>query len=255
MIKKIKKLFGMSRTERKYLFNKKFFRDRISSKLLIDLLIEKGVEVGKGTIFHDPATTVVDLQRPWMLHIGAYCKITGNVTILTHDYSRSVLRRRYDDIVGEAGLTFIGDNCFIGMNSIILMGTHIGNNCIVGAGSVVSGSYPDDVVIAGNPAHIIMPLEDFYKKRKGRVVEAAKLYCYEFYKKYGRVPKINEMGPFFPVYLEKNENAIRDNNIWIGWSGDEEEEILSSFLRSESVYATYDSFITDALMNEDKSKE
>ncbi len=49
----------------------------------------------------------------------------------------------------------IGKNCFIGMNSIILKGTVIGDNSIVGAGSVVSGHFPENVVIAGNPARII----------------------------------------------------------------------------------------------------
>ncbi len=49
----------------------------------------------------------------------------------------------------------IGKNCFIGMNSIILKGTVIGDNSIVGAGSVVSGNFPGNVVIAGNPARII----------------------------------------------------------------------------------------------------
>lgn len=41
------------------------------------------------------------------------------------------------------------------MNSIILKGTTLGENCIVGAGSVVSGNFPDNVVIAGNPARIL----------------------------------------------------------------------------------------------------
>jgi carbonic anhydrase/acetyltransferase-like protein (isoleucine patch superfamily) len=54
--------------------------------------------------------------------------------------------------VGEAKETWIGNNVFIGVNSVILMGAHIGDNTIIGAGAVVSGSYDDNVVIAGNPA-------------------------------------------------------------------------------------------------------
>jgi serine acetyltransferase len=45
---------------------------------------------------------------------------------------------------------FIGDNC------TILPNTTIGDNCIVGAGSVVRGKFPENSVIIGNPAKIVM---------------------------------------------------------------------------------------------------
>jgi len=54
----------------------------------------------------------------------------------------------------------IGDNCWIGMNSIILPGVELGNHTVVGAGSVVTRSFPlGYVVIAGNPAKIIKELD------------------------------------------------------------------------------------------------
>ena len=172
---KIIEFFKCKPVKIKYKFLRKFFPSFVSSKLFVNYLKSEGISIGKKTKFFDPKSTFVDVERPWLLHIGEYCKITKGVIILVHDYSRSVLRRKYGEILGECKETFIGDNVFIGMNSIVLMGSHIGNNCIIGAGSVVSGCFQDDVVLAGNPARIICSLDDYYKKRKSSYVEEGKL--------------------------------------------------------------------------------
>lgn len=48
----------------------------------------------------------------------------------------------------------IGDNVWIGGNSIICPGVTIGNNVTIGAGSVVTKSIPDNVLAYGNPCEI-----------------------------------------------------------------------------------------------------
>ncbi|WP_209309647.1 DapH/DapD/GlmU-related protein [Tamlana crocina] len=48
----------------------------------------------------------------------------------------------------------------IGGNSTICPGVTLGNNVVVGAGSVVTKSFPNDVVIAGNPAKIIKSIDN-----------------------------------------------------------------------------------------------
>lgn len=51
----------------------------------------------------------------------------------------------------------IGDNCWIGMNAVVLTGVELGDYTTVGAGAVVTHSFPGHCVIAGNPARVIRP--------------------------------------------------------------------------------------------------
>ena len=54
----------------------------------------------------------------------------------------------------------IGDNVWIGWNCTVLKGVQIGENSVVAAGSVVlKGIYPNNSLIAGNPAKVIKVLD------------------------------------------------------------------------------------------------
>ena len=54
----------------------------------------------------------------------------------------------------------VGNNCVIGMGSILLNGAVIGDNCMVGAGALVTGKMnaPAGSLILGNPATVVKPL-------------------------------------------------------------------------------------------------
>lgn len=54
----------------------------------------------------------------------------------------------------------IGNNVWLGGGVIVTPGVTLGDNVVVGAGSVVTKSFPDNVVIAGNPARIIKTVEE-----------------------------------------------------------------------------------------------
>tara|TARA_B110000503_G_scaffold72285_1_gene111814 strand:- start:1009 stop:1188 length:180 start_codon:yes stop_codon:yes gene_type:complete len=58
----------------------------------------------------------------------------------------------------------IGNNVWIGLNSIILKGVSVGDNTIIAAGSVVTKSFGNNLVIGGNPAKILK--RDIEKWRK-----------------------------------------------------------------------------------------
>ena len=92
--------------------------------------------------------------EPYLIEIGDHVAIAAGTEFITHDGANWVFE---DDVDGGGifGKIVIGNNVFIGINCIILSNTSIGDNCIVGAGSVVRGNFPENSVIAGNPAQIV----------------------------------------------------------------------------------------------------
>lgn len=92
-----------------------------SDDILRDLE-QGGARIGKGVIIFDPRNTLIDGTRPWLIEIGNYTKITRGCIILTHDYSLSVLRRYYGEWIGEGEKTIMGENVFLGVNTVVLMG-------------------------------------------------------------------------------------------------------------------------------------
>lgn len=64
------------------------------------------------------------------------------------------------------GCIEIGDNVFIGSNTVVLCDVKIGSNVIVGAGSVVNKDIPDNSVAAGVPAKVIGTFDSLMEKRR-----------------------------------------------------------------------------------------
>ena len=98
---------------------------------------------------------VLDGNRPsGRVSIGNNTTISGKVIVLCHDAAG--MRLGCPMIYGH---TKIGNDCFIGVGSTILVGVKIGNRCIVGAGSMVTKDIPDGEVWGGNPAKFIKDLQ------------------------------------------------------------------------------------------------
>ncbi|GAB3146033.1 hypothetical protein GCM10027058_03130 [Microbacterium neimengense] len=109
-----------------------------------------GVVIGKECRILSSIAT----SEPWLVSIGDRVTITGGVVFATHDGSGYHVRddrgRRYR----YAPIT-IGNDVFVGQNTVILPGVRIGDGAIVGAGSVLTRSVPAGTVVAGNPARVI----------------------------------------------------------------------------------------------------
>ena len=216
----------------------------------LDYLRAEGMRIGTGTkLFSKPSAVLIDLTRPWLIDIGKNVQITIGVKILTHGYDWSVLKGKFGEVLGSAGKVTIGDNCFIGMNTVILKGTTIGNNTIIGAGSVVTGGgYPSDCVLAGNPARVICSLDEYREKRQKAQLSEAVEMVREYEKVYGKVPPNEVLAEFFWIFEER---VNLENDAFIGKMKcvNNYEASLETFLNSKPLFHGYDSFTEYALKN------
>jgi len=101
--------------------------------------------------------TISFATEPYLVEVGNHVAIAAGTDFITHDGAIWCFR---DEIINADifGKIIIGNNVFIGNNCTILPNTIIGNNSIVGAGSVVRGRFPDNSVIFGNPARVVLTM-------------------------------------------------------------------------------------------------
>jgi len=64
----------------------------------------------------------------------------------------------------------IGNDCWIGANSVICPGVTIGDNTVIGAGSVVTKDIPPNCIAVGNPCRVVREIDErdlkyYYKDR------------------------------------------------------------------------------------------
>jgi acetyltransferase-like isoleucine patch superfamily enzyme len=87
------------------------------------------------------------------IKIGSQTLIGQNVTIMDFEGHQVDPDSRKE--MGYVGIVDIGENVWIGNNVIILKNTVIGKNSIVAAGAIVTGRFPENVIIGGVPAKVI----------------------------------------------------------------------------------------------------
>lgn len=189
----------------KKIIRKIIYGNKADSKSYVYYLMSKGVRIGNRTKFFAPRTGLVDTTRPWLLSIGDDVQIAQGVTILTHGYDWSVIKGLYGEILGSSGKVSIGNNVFIGVNTTILKGVSIGNNVIIGACSLVNKDVPNNCVVAGNPARIIMSLDEYYEKRKSAQIKEAHELVKEYIEVFGKLPNEESLSEFFWLFSDSND--------------------------------------------------
>lgn len=120
---------------------------------------------GKGMFFMNYNCTILDVSK---VIVGDNFLSGPNVAIYsaTHPLHPATRNSGY-----ELGLdVVIGDNVWVGGNTVICPGVTIGDNVVIGAGSVVTKDIPAWSFAAGNPARVIRKITEedraFYGKHQ-----------------------------------------------------------------------------------------
>jgi acetyltransferase-like isoleucine patch superfamily enzyme len=116
------------------------------------------ITIGDGVSFSDD----VHISSIESIVIGSSVMMSSRIFISDHGHGayKGDLQSRPEvppsrRILGGGGPITIGDNVWIGDNSVILGPASIGSGAIVGANSVVRGIVPSNSIVAGSPARLI----------------------------------------------------------------------------------------------------
>lgn len=124
--------------------------------------------------------------------VGDNCMFGPNVQLYTASHPIEPVKRNSGLELGKP--ITIGDNVWIGGAAVIVPGVTLGDNVVVAAGSVVTKSFPDNVVVGGNPAQIIKTIEE--EPKKDQLTEARK--------------KIDQIDQELVNLLEKRMSAVSE---------------------------------------------
>lgn len=90
------------------------------------------------------------------IKIGKYCNISQHCSLIASNHSiakdSNISSQPWDE--KRVGI-ILGDDVWIGANSVILPGVNIGRGAVIGAGSVVTKNIPEYAIAVGNPAKVI----------------------------------------------------------------------------------------------------
>jgi acetyltransferase-like isoleucine patch superfamily enzyme len=100
-----------------------------------------------------------DRIKPNMIEIGDNCMITRGCMILSHTDAFMGGRQKIWTGKREFKKVKIGNNVYIGVDTVVMPGVTIGNNVVIGAKSLINKDIPSNSVALGVPAKVVRPLD------------------------------------------------------------------------------------------------
>ena len=170
----------------------------------------------------------IEYDKTTHILIGKFCSLAENVSFfagLNHEYKNAVTTFPFDvdfvidKILAGAEIThssyipkqkrrdnhhqiIIGNDVWIGRDSVILGGVTIGSGAIIGANSVVAKNIPPYAIAVGNPARVVKYRFDAETIKK---FMAVKWWNWDIKKIYDNVPLLYDTENFLAKYFSEVE--------------------------------------------------
>ncbi|WGE41271.1 sugar O-acetyltransferase [Actinobacillus equuli] len=163
----LNQLAPSQQAEKTTLFNQLFHTAKTEFHIELPFRCDYGYNIKLGDNFYaNYNCTMLDCAP---ISIGNNVMFAPNVSLFTAAHP-------IDPELRNSGIEFampivIGNNVWIGGNSVVMPNVTIGNNVVIGAGSVVTKDIPDNCIAVGNPCRVLRQINQqdkiyYFKDRK-----------------------------------------------------------------------------------------
>jgi len=182
---------------------------RTSPQRYIAFLRKKGIKIGQNCMFYQGISTIwIDITRPSLVDIGDNVAFNKNFQLYTHDFASKVFLHKFKTFIPSSGRVKIGNNVSFGADCTVLKGATIGDNCFIGLGSIVSKDIPANSVAMGRPAKVVYTIEQYFEQRKKECVQEAFDYARSIKERFNRQPRLQEFYEEFPLFLNGTDKCL-----------------------------------------------
>jgi virginiamycin A acetyltransferase len=132
--------------------------------VLHKVCLQGNIKIGNNTTINGPGTEFHGVSSS--IEIGNFCSIARHTAIQDHNHNVDCIttyfirhnifqeETRKDDMVSK-GEVKIGNDVWIGTQTVILSGVIIGDGAVIAANSVVTSDVPPYAIVGGTPAKVL----------------------------------------------------------------------------------------------------
>lgn len=219
------------------------FGDRANTNTYIRRMNRSGARIDESVKMSVPESVLLDQTSPWMLEIGKNVYISEDVKILTHDASWLVMAGEDGVVRGHVAPVKIGNNVFLGARSMVLCNVKICDHVIVAAGAVVSSSIRKPGVYAGNPAKLVITLDQLKAVRDSRQLKEALTLAREYYHSFQKLPPREIFDEYFWLFEKRDADALPQYFKRQMCHSGNEKVCMQEFLHSEPEFDGFEAFL------------